>query len=116
MDEDGDSIYSIYEGFTGASVPTTQDTDGDGFLDFLDADDDNDGIPTIFEFADPNGDGNPADALDIDGDLKPNYLDDDDDNDGIATIVEGNADRNQNGTPDYLDTSAAILIYLPFTR
>ena len=45
----------------------------------LDPDDDDDGINTINE--DTNGNGNPADD-DIDGDMVPNYLDLDSDYDG----------------------------------
>ena len=39
------------------------------------SDDDGDGILTINENADPNGDGDPADALDTDLDGIPDYLD-----------------------------------------
>ncbi|MEM7126238.1 MAG: hypothetical protein AAF702_07915 [Chloroflexota bacterium] len=113
LDEDGDGIQSAFEGNTGASVPITLDTDEDGFLNFLDPDDDGDGVLTIYEFADPNGDGNPDDAIDTDGDQMPNYLDPDDDNDGVATSEEGTLDRNQNGQPDYLDASVSRLIYVP---
>ncbi|MCB0092724.1 MAG: hypothetical protein KDE54_32780, partial [Caldilineaceae bacterium] len=59
-----------------------------GNVDFRDNDDDNDGIYTEFEFADPNGNGRPSDARDTDADNKPNYLDNDDDNDGLYTIAE----------------------------
>ena len=52
-------------------------TDDDDDPNFLDADDDNDGIPTKDENADPNGDGNPEDALDSDNDGFPDYLDSD---------------------------------------
>ncbi|MEZ5480447.1 MAG: OmpA family protein, partial [Thiolinea sp.] len=52
-----------------------RDTDGDGTIDALDPDDDNDGIMTALENADPNGDGNPADALDSNDDSNPDYLD-----------------------------------------
>jgi len=52
-------------------------TDDDDDPNFLDADDDNDGIPTKDENADPNGDGNPDDALDSDKDGFPDYLDSD---------------------------------------
>lgn len=52
-------------------------TDEDGDPNFLDTDDDNDGIPTIDEEADPNGDGNPDDAKDSDNDGFPDYLDSD---------------------------------------
>ena len=51
------------------------DTDGDTTPDYLDADDDGDGIPTASENADPNGDGDPRDARDVDWDGEPDYLD-----------------------------------------
>jgi hypothetical protein len=84
------------------------DTDGDGTPDYLDDDDDGDGILTADEGADPNGDGDPSDAVDTDGDGTPDYLDDDDDNDGIPTSVEiANAppggDTDGDGIPDHLD-------------
>lgn len=52
-------------------------TDDDNDPNFLDPDDDNDGIPTKNENPDPNGDGNPEDALDSDNDGFPDYLDSD---------------------------------------
>ena len=72
-DDDGDGVDTRFEG------PTAQDTDGDGTPDYLDDDDDGDGTPTVDENADPNGDGDPADAQDTDGDGTPDYLDDTDD-------------------------------------
>ena len=51
------------------------DTDEDGFADYLDPDDDNDGIFSLFEGTDPDGDFDPADAIDSDGDGTPDYLD-----------------------------------------
>ena len=50
------------------------DTDKDGTPDFLDADDDGDGIPTSKEMPDPDKDGYVFDAVDADGDLIPDYL------------------------------------------
>ncbi len=90
------------------------DTDGDGFPDYLDPDDDDDGIFTLNEGPDPNGDFNPEDAIDSDGDGIPNYLDSDDDGDGLNSVDEfpdldgdGNAsdalDFDSDGIPDYLD-------------
>ncbi len=69
---------------------------------------DNDGIPSINE--DPDGDGDPRND-DTDGDLKPNFLDDDDDNDGVLTRNEdanGDGDptndfKNGGTIPDYLN-------------
>ena len=70
-DDDGDGVLTRFEG------PTMQDTDGDGRPDYLDPDDDGDGTPTAEEDADPNGDGDPEDAVDTDGDGIPDYLDPD---------------------------------------
>ena len=58
------------------------DTDGDGTPDFQDIDDDGDSINTINESPDPNGDGNPDDAIDTDNDGTPDFLE------------ENNADPN----------------------
>ena len=122
-DDDGDHIYSEFEGsviegikeiISSASI-NSLDTDGDGFEDFLDPDDDNDGVFSLYEGTDPNGDFNPNDAIDSDRDGTPDYLDTDDDGDGIASIDES-PDLDQDGiptdamdfdgdrTPDYLDT------------
>ncbi|MDA7797690.1 gliding motility-associated C-terminal domain-containing protein [Flavobacteriaceae bacterium] len=121
-DDDGDHIYSEFEGSIGEGIVEdiigdygTQDTDGDGFADFLDPDDDDDGIFSLFEGTDPDGDFDPADAIDSDGDGTPDYLDSDDDGDGIDSFneradqdLDGNPsdalDFDGDGTPDYLDT------------
>ncbi len=73
----------------------TNDTDGDGIIDAIDIDDDNDGIVDAEEgFEDTDGDG------------IPNYLDLDSDNDGILDIVESgnqtaiNLDTNNDGVID----------------
>lgn len=68
------------------------DSDGDGIPNYLDADDDNDGIASAEEGIDPNGDGDYTDALDTDGDGIPDYLDTDDDGDGILTLFELDTD------------------------
>ena len=74
-------------------------------------DDDNDGIPSEFEYG-PGGIDNPKDT---DGDGIPDYLDQDDDNDNVLTRFELNdddedddpftnpLDTDGDGTPDYLD-------------
>ena len=77
--------------------------------DVNESDDDNDGIPSILEDIDGDGD---VKNDDTDEDLIPNYLDIDDDGDGILTIDEDangdgdptNDDTDGDGTPDYLDT------------
>ncbi|MFN3255495.1 MAG: LamG-like jellyroll fold domain-containing protein [Ilumatobacter sp.] len=68
VDSDGDGLCDVFE------VPYG-DTDGDGIPNYLDADDDGDGFATLAENADPNGDGDPRDALDSDHDGQPDYLD-----------------------------------------
>jgi len=64
-------------------------------------DHDNDGVASIFE--DPDGDGDPRND-DTDGDNIPNYIDIDDDGDGVLTKDE---DTNNDGDPsnDFTDGS-----------
>jgi len=68
-----------------------QNTDNDAFPDYLDQDDDGDGVNTIFEDVElPHNypqDGNPMND-DTDGDGVPNYLDPNDDDDNTPTIDE----------------------------
>jgi YD repeat-containing protein len=82
MDPNGDGDYS-----------DAVDSDGDSIPDYLDTDDDNDGIPTINE---DGNTGNPVITVDTDMDQIPNYLDPDDDGDGIDTIQE---DLDNDGDP-----------------
>ena len=69
-DHDGDGILSVFEDLDGDQDLTSpnfgDNTDRDfdqnlgrSLPNYLDADDDGDGIPTRIENADPNGDGNP---------------------------------------------------------
>ena len=74
------------------------------------ADHDNDGVFSIDE--DPDGDGNPLND-DTDDDGTPNLLDFDDDGDGILTFLELDADNDgiiddtdNDGIPDYLDSDS----------
>ncbi|MCA9730551.1 T9SS type A sorting domain-containing protein [candidate division KSB1 bacterium] len=118
-DDDGDHVRTDMEDvdpdFNGIPDDAV-DRDGDGVPDYLDADDDNDGVLTIHEAPNPDGDPDfdPEDARDFDGDGLPDYLDADDDGDGISSAREGNdpnkngqpddaVDLNQNGLVDYLD-------------
>lgn len=122
-DHDSDGIFSKYEDVDNdqdlRSPDNADNTDEDNILlptgssavgyNYLDNDDDGDGVLTIFENPDPNGDGNPDDAIDADGDGIPAYLDNDEfdldlDDDGIRTAFES-PDPNGNGNPsDALDT------------
>jgi hypothetical protein len=97
-DQDGidDSVEVCYCG-RGMYAPC--DLDGDGSIDALDTDDDGDGILTISE--DTNGDGNPLND-DADGDGVPNCWDTDSDNDGINDGID-NCPYVYN--PDQLDSN-----------
>jgi gliding motility-associated-like protein len=99
---------------SGIIIYNLLDTDGDGIPDYLDIDDDGDGINTTDE--DVNGINTPLDD-DTDGDGIPNYLDVDDDNDGIMTLDEDEfGDEDNDGIPDHLDPYATeLIIYNEFS-
>jgi hypothetical protein len=72
-DQDGDKIESIFEDANNDGIFTNDDNDADGLPDFLDIDDDNDGVSTLNEIKKPDGtyysfndipacNGNPSDA------------------------------------------------------
>ena len=108
-DSDNDGILDGQE--VGSSTKA-RDTDADGKIDILDADDDNDGIPTASEDANLDGDKNPSTyPLGTDTDSLPNYLDVDDDGDGLLTSSENynsgtpaDDGADKDGKPDYLDS------------
>jgi gliding motility-associated-like protein len=83
FDHDRDGVPSKEEDLNGNGDFNDDDTDGDGKPNYLDTDDDQDTIPTIFEnfFASIY-------SGDSDGDGILNYLDVDDDNDGVLTKYE----------------------------
>jgi large repetitive protein len=96
-DTDGDSLPDGQE----VSPNDLTDTDGDGLIDALDEDDDNDGIPThieVFEAYNLYGE-------DVDGDGLPNWLDPDSDGDGLSDGDEYESDLNGNGIPDYVEAN-----------
>ena len=105
-DCDNDGVKNRDEGPTEGEHPL--DTDGDGIPNYLDPDDDGDGIDTIDE--DIDGDKDPTND-DTDGDGISNYLDPDDDGDSIYTIDEDidgdkdptNDDADGDGIANYLD-------------
>ncbi|NQX84592.1 MAG: hypothetical protein HRT67_01490 [Flavobacteriaceae bacterium] len=74
-DDDGDGVHTSFEDLNNDDDFTNDDTDADMTPNYLDSDDDEDGTPTLDENADPNGDGNPDDAVDTDNDGTPDYLD-----------------------------------------
>ena len=124
-DSDGDGIPDALEIQEGIADPYTdgKDTDGDKVPDYLDNDDDGDGLLTQHEAADPNTDGDLADARDTDGNKVPDYLDVDDDGDGKPTATEKadlNGDKNpadavdsdDDGIPNYLDNNDEPSVHL----
>lgn len=102
-----DSVTGCYSPASNAITVTitscAPDTDGDGYKDDVDLDDDNDGILDTVEDAATcstviyNGVAN----ADCDGDGIPNSLDLDSDNDGINDVIEaGGVDVDGNGQAD----------------
>ena len=102
-DSDGDGIPDNEE--VGDEPGAAIDTDGDGIINALDEDDDNDTLPTLLEGAintnplekDTDGDSiddatevgdNTGAPLDTDNDKLINAIDPDDDNDGLTTLDE----------------------------
>jgi hypothetical protein len=72
VDADGDGLDDRFDPDQGGTPAAVQDTDGDGTPDFRDPDDDDDGLRTVAE--DANRNGNRADD-DADRDGIPDYLD-----------------------------------------
>lgn len=118
-DSDGDGIHDVHEFDVTGDNQGPDDKDNDKQSNYLDSDDDGDGLPTSTEKADGNGDGNPTDAWDTDADSTPDYLDanntdglqSDHDSDGVRTGDEDvnsdgniyNDDSDSDSTPNYLD-------------
>ena len=91
------------------------DTDGDGILDLIDVDDDNDGIPDTVEMVTAQNAGD----TDMDGIL--DHLDLDSDNDGLPDIIEAGGidmdgdgimddqlDADKDGIPDSVDVDFTL--------
>lgn len=96
-DDDNDGIPNNFEDFNGDGDLTNDDIDGDSIPNYLDDDDDGDGVLTIDEAKDV--DGNP---IDTDGDGDVDYLDNDDDGDGLFSNFE-TGDTDGDGVANYLD-------------
>ncbi|RXR21833.1 T9SS type A sorting domain-containing protein [Flavobacterium stagni] len=114
LDDDQDSIPNYLEDINNDGNLFNDDTDMDGFANFIDNDDDNDLVLTVVEYV--NIRSSQSTIIDTDNDGIPNYLDNDDDNDGVLTKFEdynGNGnpaddDTNANGSPDYLENAVAL--------
>lgn len=124
-DLDGDGWNDMAQ----SSLQPERDSDGDGIVDFLDLDSDNDGVPDVVEqgqpdraprdgridgFRDVNNDGlhDPnliiTHAVDTDSDGKPNTIDLDTDADSAFDSIENeldSLDQNKNGVLDALEDS-----------
>lgn len=95
----------------GGSIPDylfAPDNDGDGVLDAVDVDSDNDGIPNTIEYASAvyNAGGTPFDDADADGIY--NYLDVNDVNNGSFVDVNNDGvddqvDQDRDGIPNFFD-------------
>lgn len=101
-DKDG-----IPDGTEIGDVNNPNDSDGDGAIDAIDPDDDNDGIATVNEDANLDTDNNPATGItDSDGDGIADYLDTDSDGDNITdaneAVATGN-DTDNDGIDDAID-------------
>jgi hypothetical protein len=116
-DHDNDNVPSYLEDVDGNGYVrdgSVDDSDGDQIANFLDTDDDGDGVLTINEDLEPDtdlnvdsdGDGDPTNDIgdgdptndDTDGDGIPNYLDTDDDGSKLN-------DEDGDGIPDYIDNN-----------
>ncbi|MGV6816038.1 MAG: hypothetical protein ACWA44_02070 [Thiotrichales bacterium] len=96
-------------------TPNCVDTDGDLIANYMDKDDDNDGLLTRDESTTSDADGDglidalEPNSVDTDGDGLRNHNDPDDDNDGTPTATELSGktlyapDIDGDGIPDYLD-------------
>ena len=116
-DDDNDGIPSEIE-YGPGGLANPEDTDGDGIPDYLDEDDDNDNVKTIYEIDNSDGDDDPfTEPLNTDADLPngddiPNHLDPDDDGDGILTRFE-DEDLDKNPRNDTsLNEGEPIAYYL----
>ncbi|MBL4939401.1 MAG: thrombospondin type 3 repeat-containing protein, partial [Lutibacter sp.] len=106
-----ESIQTVSNETEFATLVNSYDTDNDGTPNYIDNDDDGDGIMDTSE--DIDGDGNPMND-DTDSDGIPNYLDTDSDNDGMSDASEDangdgdatNDDTDNDGIPNYLDTDS----------
>ena len=121
-DGDGDGWDDAFDPTPccGQSEPPFVDTDGDGVPNWLDTDDNGDGIPTSEQVGpDAGGDGS-ADPIDDNGNGIPDYLeagDADEDDDGLPDRVEcagapgygadPDNDSDGDGSPDWQDSDTA---------
>ncbi|QXP66782.1 T9SS type A sorting domain-containing protein [Polaribacter sp. AHE13PA] len=106
LDSDNDGIPDLIEA-------GGEDTDGNGLVDDINADNtlindaNNNGLDDRYD-ADITG-GNNLENLDTDGDGIPNSIDLDSDNDGIVDIIEaGGTDANRDGKVDTINADGTL--------
>lgn len=104
-DSDGDGLCDGLDAvpgvcYVGEGATLGQDSDNDGALDALEADDDHDGIATSVEVALTLAQG----RFDPDCDGLPNWADADSDADGLTDGAEGLEDADGDGLSAFLDT------------
>ncbi|MEQ9468144.1 MAG: T9SS type A sorting domain-containing protein [Ekhidna sp.] len=109
-DSDGDGYVDDIDdtggAFTAGTPLPNNDFDGDGIADAADADSDADGIPDAIESVgtDTNANGIPDLFTDTDVDGNLDYRDGDSDGDGILDLREGQATAGYIGAPTATDT------------
>gem|GEM_PF-2151075 len=104
-DADNDGIDDAFDADQGNAPSVPKDSDGDSIPDYLDPDDDNDGVSTEDEV------NHSDNVTDHDDDGIADYLDPDDDNDGELTKDEDrngdgnffNDDCDEDSVPDFID-------------
>ena len=110
-DSDGDSIGDASE--VGGDIENPLDTDGDGTIDALDDDSDEDGVSDKDEAGDDDLETEPVDS---DGDGEPDFLDLDSDGDAVAdaddncrvVANEDQVDADEDGIGDACDDDVNV--------
>jgi len=117
FDHDNDGVFSYLEDINNDGDNFNDDTDGDGRPDFLDIDDDGDGVLTKDEIVQntytENSDMQPFTTYEsaeayfnenaAPGELLYSIIDNNDGTFTLKTVIY--TDSNGNGTPDYLDST-----------
>jgi hypothetical protein len=117
-DSDNDGISDSNEDLNTNGDLNDDDTDEDDIPNYLDDDDDGDGVDTLTEITGIGAGLQSFAFIDTDEDLIENYLDDDDDGDGVLTIDEDynnngsplDDDTDNSGVPDFLESNISLSI------
>jgi hypothetical protein len=107
IDHDNDGLPSYVEDLDGNFIVEDNDTDGDTRPNFIDIDDDGDGVLTINELIPTEYIINMGEELPVLGDKE--YITSQEEDSGTITITTVTiADSNNDGMPDYLDATITI--------